>query len=125
MSRSTEKVALSLIRELKKERERQPDLLKCRRVGEVGEKVCRSQEEFDRVVMFCVKRGLLDSVQRGDGMASLPNESADAWIEERTEKWTFERRFIVYGLVVTVVLAAIVLLWQLVPPSEVQNQIRK
>ena len=102
------------MRALQEESVRSPNLLECRKLVDVADGICKSQEEFDRCVNYFGDQRLLQFVQREDGMAALPSDKAISWIEEHSFKWTFERRFIAYGLLVTVALAAIALLWQLV-----------
>lgn len=116
MARSTQKIALKMMRALQEESVRNPNLLECRKLVDVVDGICNSQEEFDRCVNYLGDQSLLHFVRREDGMAALPSDTAVEWIEAHSFKWTFERRFIAYGLIVTVALAAIALLWKLALP---------
>jgi hypothetical protein len=117
MKRPTEKLALKLMVALQEEAGRSSnDLTRCRKLVDVSGGIIRDQEEFDRCVNYLGDLRLLHFVRRADGMAALPSEGAIEWIEAHKFRWTFERRFIAYGLVVTVLLAAIALLWQLARP---------
>src|SRR5262245_15414432 len=87
MARPIEKVALELMKALQEERERNPDLTKSRTVGDIAGKICKSQEEFDRVFRFITDRRLLDCWDRydGKGKVAYPNQAGFAWMDSQAE----------------------------------------
>jgi len=87
MAASIDKRALRLLAALKKEQEREPDILKCRRIGVVADGMFSSQAEFDFVVRYCISRRFLESVQRDDGMASFVSREGHAFIESQKVEW--------------------------------------
>jgi hypothetical protein len=107
----TEKVALRLIKALKKEWEREPSLLKCRTIGAVGGEVCKSQDEFERITKFLLANGLVKGVKRPDGFAVCPTPAGDDWINKHTERWTLDRRLKMLAIIISL-LSVVYLVWQ-------------
>ncbi|HEY5505565.1 MAG TPA: hypothetical protein VIK28_10450 [Sedimentisphaerales bacterium] len=109
---STERIALRLLKALKKEWEREPSLVKCRTIGIVGGGVCKSQDEFESITKYLLANGLVKGVKRPDGFAVCPTPAGCDWIDKHTERWTFDRRLVLYGLIITFLLGVISLLVQ-------------
>lgn len=117
MARSTEKIALKLLKAFAAEQQRQPDLLKCRTAGDLAEHICSSQEEFDRVMEFLSRqKGLINAVRRPEGgLAVQPNEQGHAWIAGQKEKWNLSTRLSLYALLLSIVIYGVpkILAWLL------------
>ena len=105
MRSSTERVAVRLMKALQKEWAREPDLLKCRTLSDVASKICRSQDEYDRVVKFISSKGMIDAVQREARLVAKPNAVGDAWIQSHHEKWNPQARVAMLTLIWTIGLA--------------------
>jgi len=117
MARPIERVALRLMKALKREWERESDAAKCRTVGDIASKICKSQGEFDRVMVFIGPRqkGLINTWKRKDGVAVQPNEAGFAWIDSQKEKWPPQARLAMYGVILTICLYGVpkILAWVL------------
>jgi len=102
MAPSTEKVALKLMKAFAAEHKREPDATKCRTAGEIASKICKSQEEFDRVMEFVGPRrmGLINSWRRSDGLAAQPNKAGYEWIASHKTPLTLQRISWIVGIIV-------------------------
>jgi hypothetical protein len=110
MPRSTERVALRLLKALKDEWAREPDFLKCRALGDVASKICRSQDEYDRVVKFITSQSMIEAVRREGRLVAKPSGAGLAWIESHKEKWNPQARVALLALIWAMGLAVVGLL---------------
>ena len=101
MARSAERVAFKLMKAFAAEREREPDATKSRTAGDIAAKICKSQDEFDRVMEFVGPRcmGLIQAWQRSDGLAVQPNKAGYDWIKKHPSKITLERVALIVGII--------------------------
>ena len=112
MSAKTERLAASMLRALKKEALREPSPVKSQRLNTVVSKLCKSQADYEKAVRFLCDNHFIDSWKRDDGVAAKPNEKGLAWLEERREKWTLDRRLALLAIIVSIAITAAGLLWQ-------------
>jgi len=101
MCRSTEKLALRLMKSLKAEFEREPDAAKARTVVNVAARIFKSQEEYDRVMAFVGPKGmaLINAWQRDGKLVAQPNKAGLAWIEGRKTPFTLQRLYWIIAIV--------------------------
>jgi len=88
LSGTPEIFALKLVIALKKEWEREPSLIKCRKMADVAF-ACgiQKQTEFDYAVKFLADNHLIYAAKDQDGkMAAQPNEKGFAFLESRKPK---------------------------------------
>jgi len=89
MARKIERIALRLMKALKKEYAREPDATKVRSICEIASKICKSQDEFDRMMTYIgpKRMALINSWRRDGKLVAQPNEAGFAWIDSHKEKW--------------------------------------
>jgi hypothetical protein len=90
---------------------------------QICERLKFSNKEFQNVMDYAFHGKLIEMTKKTDGFMRVRlGQNANGWLDKNTEPLTFDRRFMIYGLFVTVALSAIALLWQLVLRAEDQTQ---
>jgi hypothetical protein len=122
MAAATESIALKILAALKVEYEREPSLLKCRPYEEILSGVAKryglDTVDVQPADRFLKTNGLINAIQRQDGLAALPNQKGIAFLDSHTaaqkEKraWTLDRRIAVYGVIAALISTAVaVMAW--------------
>jgi hypothetical protein len=122
MAAATESIALKILAALKVEYEGEPSLLKCRPYEEILSAVATRYRldtaDVRAADRFLKTNGLIDAIQRRDGLAALPNPKGiaflDSHISAQKEKraWPIDRRIALYGVIAALISAAVaVMAW--------------
>jgi hypothetical protein len=97
---------------LKEEMEREPERHKRKKLNEVGEIMCESKEEYNRVTNFVRENEYVSSwVGRDGNLQSEPNDAGLAWIEHQTEKWKPGRKLVFVLAIVGALVALLATQW--------------
>ncbi len=102
MARDTIKLTRKLMRAIEAEPKRENQWCK-RTLQEICESIGVKNEEFGSLVDFAFRNRLIALVRSGDGHIVRIGEGYDGWSDRHAPFWSFERRTIIIGIVLTLI----------------------